>query len=146
MRVPRGLFLSDKMTAALSSKRMWEPSGRPYSLCVRTTTALTTSPFLTAELGTASLTEQTITSPTVATDLLPPATTRMHISWRAPVLSATLSLVNGRIMAVYSSSVSATPRLTSDSDHFSASAAARGRAGVGGSTDGSVIGAPADGS
>src|SRR5438477_9970498 len=97
MRVPRGLFLSERITAALSSNRMCDPSGRPYSLCVRTTTARTTSPFFTGELGTAILTEHTTTSPTPATDLPPPATTRMHISSRAPVLSATLSLVYGRI-------------------------------------------------
>src|SRR5581483_5142304 len=32
MRVPRGLFCWLMSTAALSSKRMCEPSGRPYSL------------------------------------------------------------------------------------------------------------------
>src|SRR5919199_4355457 len=62
-------------------------------------TALTTSPFLTEPPGVASLTEATITSPMEASNLEPPATTRMHISSRAPVLSATRSLVWGMIMA-----------------------------------------------
>src|SRR5919197_3052317 len=98
MRVPLGLFLSWRMTAALSSKRMYEPSGRPYSLAWRTMTARTTSPFLTEPPGLASLTEATMTSPMEASNLEPPATTRMHISSRAPVLSATRSLVCGMIM------------------------------------------------
>src|SRR5438105_2616206 len=68
---------------------MYEPSGRPYSLAWRTITALTTSPFLTEPPGVASLTEATITSPIEASNFEPPATTRMHISSRAPVLSAT---------------------------------------------------------
>src|ERR1700674_4440083 len=98
MRVPLGLFLSCKMTAALSSKRIYEPSGRPYSLAWRTITALTTSPFLTEPPGVASLTEATITSPTEASNFEPPATTRIHISSRAPVLSATRTRVCGMIM------------------------------------------------
>src|SRR5579872_1950141 len=98
MRVPLGLFLSWRMTAALSSKRMYEPSGRPYSFAWRTMTALTTSPFLTEPPGVASLTEATITSPIEASNFDPPATTRMHISSRAPVLSATRSRVCGMIM------------------------------------------------
>src|SRR6266581_7075294 len=77
---------------------MYEPSGRPYSLAWRTMTALTTSPFLTEPPGVASLTEATITSPTEASNFEPPATTRMHISSRAPVLSATRSLVCGMII------------------------------------------------
>src|SRR5215472_3893571 len=98
MRVPLGLFLSWRITAALSSKRIYEPSGRPYSLAWRTMTALTTSPFLTEPPGVASLTEATMTSPIEASNLEPPATTRMHISSRAPVLSATRSRVCGMIM------------------------------------------------
>src|SRR5207253_1843362 len=98
IRVPRGLFLSCRITAALSSKRMYEPSGRPYSLAWRTMTALTTSPFLTEPPGVASLTDATITSPIEASNFEPPATTRMHISSRAPVLSATRSLVCGMII------------------------------------------------
>src|SRR5436309_1822082 len=100
MRVPLGLFLSCRITAALSSKRMYEPSGRPYSLAVRTMTALTTSPFLTEPPGVASLTDATITSPTEASNLEPPATTRIHISSRAPVLSATRTRVWGMIMGL----------------------------------------------
>src|SRR5207249_5191231 len=79
---------------------MYEPSGRPYSLAWRTMTALTTSPFLTEPPGVASLTEATITSPIEASNFDPPATTRMHISSRAPVLSATRSLVCGMITKV----------------------------------------------
>src|SRR6266849_234623 len=47
MRVPRGLLAWARRTAAFSSKRISEPSGRLYSLFTRTTTALTTSPFFT---------------------------------------------------------------------------------------------------
>src|SRR6266581_8495260 len=79
---------------------MYEPSGRPYSLAWRTMTALTTSPFLTEPPGVASLTEATITSPIEASNFEPPATTRMHISSRAPVLSATRTLVCGMIIDV----------------------------------------------
>src|SRR5437879_1894192 len=82
---------------------MYEPSGRPYSLAWRTMTALTTSPFLTEPPGVASLTEATITSPTEASNLEPPATTRMHISSRAPVLSATRTLVCGMIIWLFPS-------------------------------------------
>src|SRR5207245_3384552 len=78
---------------------MYEPSGRPYSLAWRTITALTTSPFLTEPPGVASLTEATTTSPIAASNFEPPATTRMHISSRAPVLSATRSLVCGMIIS-----------------------------------------------
>src|SRR5437879_12453055 len=77
---------------------MYEPSGRPYSLAWRTITALTTSPFLTEPPGVASLTEATITSPIEASNFEPPATTRIHISSRAPVLSATRTRVCGMII------------------------------------------------
>src|SRR2546428_4769371 len=76
---------------------MVEPSGRPYSLAVLTTTARTTSLFLTAPPGVASLTVPTITSPTLAYSLFP-ASTRIHMISRAPVLSATRQRVKGRIM------------------------------------------------
>jgi hypothetical protein len=66
MRVPRGLFCASMMTAAFSSKAMYVPSSRPNSFFVRTTTALTTSPFFTVPCGVAVLTAATITSPTVA--------------------------------------------------------------------------------
>jgi hypothetical protein len=78
-------------TAAFSSNRMWLPSGRPYSLAVRTITARTTSPFLTLELGSACLTLATITSPTSAVSLVERPMTVMHMIVRAPVLSATRS-------------------------------------------------------
>jgi hypothetical protein len=63
MRVPRGSPSPFKMTAAFSSKRMYEPSARRRSFTVRTMTALTTSPFLTLPPGIASLTVATMTSP-----------------------------------------------------------------------------------
>jgi hypothetical protein len=63
MRVPRGSPSVLRITAAFSSKRMYEPSGRRRSLTVRTTTALTTSPFLTLPPGIASFTVATMTSP-----------------------------------------------------------------------------------
>ena len=66
MRVPRGSPPSLMMTAAFSSKRMYEPSGRRRSLAVRTMTALTTSPFFTPAPGMASLTVATMTSPMLA--------------------------------------------------------------------------------
>ena len=66
MRVPRGLFCVSISTAAFSSKAMYVPSSRPNSFFVRTTTACTTSPFLTEPCGMALLTVPTITSPTPA--------------------------------------------------------------------------------
>ena len=63
MRVPRGLFCASMITAAFSSKAMYVPSSRPNSFFVRTTTALTTSPFLTVPCGLACLTVAVITSP-----------------------------------------------------------------------------------
>src|SRR5437773_12285137 len=53
IRVPRGLLAVASRTAAFSSKRIKEPSGRLYSLLTRTTTAFTTSPFLTWPPGCA---------------------------------------------------------------------------------------------
>src|SRR5690242_2676081 len=64
MRVPRGLFCWSMITAAFSSKAMYVPSLRPNSFFVRTTTARTTSPFLTVPFGVACLTVAMITSPT----------------------------------------------------------------------------------
>src|SRR4029450_3915754 len=66
MRVPRGSPPSLMMTAAFSSKRMYEPSGRRRSLAVRTTTAFTTSAFFPPQPALASLTVATITSPMLA--------------------------------------------------------------------------------
>src|SRR5262249_12462487 len=91
MRVPRGSPPSLMITAAFSSKRMYDPSGRRRSLTVRTTTALTTSPFFTPAPGRASFTVATMTSPMPAYRRpLPPSTRMQRISF-APVLSATLS-------------------------------------------------------
>src|SRR6267143_480868 len=66
MRVPRGLLAVARRTAAFSSKRISEPSGRLYSFFTRTTTALTTSPFLTWPPGWADLTVAVMMSPTDA--------------------------------------------------------------------------------
>src|SRR3954463_14496594 len=63
MRVPRGLFWVSMITAAFSSNAMYVPSSRPNSFFVRTTTALTTSPFLTVPFGLACLTVATMMSP-----------------------------------------------------------------------------------
>src|SRR5271163_1433398 len=63
MRVPRGLFSLSMMTIALLSKRRYEPSLRRICLRVRTTTASTTSPFLTVPSGAASLMWALMTSP-----------------------------------------------------------------------------------
>jgi len=63
MRVPRGSPSFLRITAAFSSKRMYDPSGRLRSFVVRTTTAFTTSPFLTLPPGMASLTVATMMSP-----------------------------------------------------------------------------------
>src|SRR4029079_9874388 len=63
------------------------------SLAVRTITAWTTSPFLTAAFGIAVLTLATITSPIPAVVFVERPITRMHWIVRAPVLSATLRRV-----------------------------------------------------
>src|SRR4029078_8290352 len=91
MRVPRGSPPSLMITAAFSSKRMYEPSGRRRSFLVRTTTAFTTSPFLTPAPGIASLTVATMTSRMLAWRRPEPPRTRMHRISLAPVLSATRS-------------------------------------------------------
>ena len=54
------------ITAALSSNAMEVPSSRENGFRVRTTTALTTSPFFTAPCGVAVFTVPTMTSPTRA--------------------------------------------------------------------------------
>ena len=51
------------ITAAFSSNAIDVPSSRPNGFFVRTTTACTTSPFLTAPCGVAVLTVAVITSP-----------------------------------------------------------------------------------
>src|SRR5690606_3917043 len=98
-RVPRGSFWLLMITAAFESKRMEEPSLRLTSFLVRTITALTTSPFLTAACGIASFTAATITSPTDPTHCWPVPSTRMHWIVRAPELSATSRYVSCWIIA-----------------------------------------------
>src|SRR5262249_29606295 len=93
MRVPTGSICGLIRTAAFRSKRMIEPSARLMSLEMRTTTAFMTSPFFTRPRGMASFTETTITSPMVAYLRLEPPRTLMHITRRAPELSATSRLV-----------------------------------------------------
>src|SRR5882724_5206956 len=66
IRVPTGSDWLLISTAALRSKRITEPSGRRISFATRTTTAFMTSPFFTRPRGMASLTDTTMTSPTVA--------------------------------------------------------------------------------
>src|SRR5262245_22459137 len=93
MRVPTGSIWGVIRTAAFRSKRMTEPSGRLMSLEMRTTTAFMTSPFFTRPRGIASFTDTTITSPMVAYLRLEPPSTLMHMTRRAPELSATSRLV-----------------------------------------------------
>ena len=66
MRVPRGFRPASMITAAFSSNAMNVPSSRANGFLVRTTTAVTTSPFLTAPFGVACLTVPTMMSPTRA--------------------------------------------------------------------------------
>src|SRR3954447_7775153 len=93
IRVPTGSICGLISTAAFLSKRITEPSGRLMSLRTRTTTAFMTSPFLTRPRGIASFTETTMTSPIVAYLRLEPPSTLMHMTRRAPELSATSRLV-----------------------------------------------------
>src|SRR5256714_14850660 len=93
MRVPTGSICGLISTAALRSKRMIEPSGRLMSFEMRTTTAFITSPFFTRPRGIASFTDTTITSPMVAYLRFEPPSTLMHMTRRAPELSATSRLV-----------------------------------------------------
>src|SRR5215813_1700351 len=118
MRVPTGSICGVISTAALRSKRMIEPSGRRMSLRTRTTTAFITSPFFTRPRGIASLTETTITSPTVAYLRFEPPSTLMHMTRRAPELSATSRLVCIWIMTSCSDAA----------DHFPAFQLGLGRA------------------
>ena len=99
MRVPIGSRALSTSTAALSSKRMYEPSARTMPFFVRTTTARRTSPFLTRAFGIASFTETTMMSPIDAYLRRVPPSTRMQATFRAPELSATSSVDSGWIMA-----------------------------------------------
>src|SRR6266481_5509150 len=69
------------------------PSARRISLAVRTITALRTWPFFTRPRGIASFTLTTIVSPTPAYLRLEPPSTLMHMTRRAPELSATSKFV-----------------------------------------------------
>src|SRR6202140_854033 len=71
------------------------------SLRPPTTTAFITSPFFTPPRGIASFTDTTMTSPMVAYFRLEPPSTLMHMTLRAPELSATSSLVCIWIMMVH---------------------------------------------
>src|ERR1700691_3532496 len=93
MRVPTGSICGLINTAALRSKRMTEPSARLMSLEMRTMTAFITSPFFTRPRGISSFTETTMTAPMVAYLRLEPPSTLMHMTRRAPELSATSRLV-----------------------------------------------------
>src|SRR4030095_14335390 len=104
MRVPRGFCCSLMITAAFSSKRMWELWGRRFCFFPRTTTALTTSPSLTAPPGMASFTVATMMSPMEAERRPDPPRTRMQRISLAPVLSATFSRDSCWIILVASSS------------------------------------------
>src|ERR1700681_4660996 len=86
-------------TAALRSKRITEPSARRISLAILTITAFITSPFFTRPRGIASFIETTIVSPIVAYFRFEPPSTLMHMTRRAPELSATSRLLCIWIMA-----------------------------------------------
>lgn len=99
IRVPRSSFFLFRSTAALSSNRIYLPSGRRYSFFVRTMRARCTSPRLTLTIfdvgellgmGRARLTTQTISSPTVPTPgVLFAFSTFTHSTRSAPELSIT---------------------------------------------------------
>src|ERR1700741_3936654 len=108
MRVTTGSICGLISTAALRSNGIIEPSGRLMSLGIRPITAFITSPFFTRPRGIASFTETTITSPMVAYLRLDPPSTLMHITRRAPELSATSRFVCIWIMMLSSFSFRAT--------------------------------------
>src|SRR5260370_29386613 len=72
------------------------------SLRTRPTPAFITSPFFTRPRGIASFTDPTMTSPIVAYFRLDPPSTLMHMTRRAPELSATSRLVCIWIIMVHS--------------------------------------------
>src|SRR5215468_8463783 len=92
-RVPMGSSASLISTAALSSNRMYVPSLRRCSLRMRTITHFTTLPSLIWLSGVASFTDAVTMSPNPAFNPASPPTGKMHISLRAPELSATVSQV-----------------------------------------------------
>src|ERR1700739_739017 len=97
-RVPTGSPVSLINTAALSSNRMYVPSLRRHSLRIRTITHFTTLPSLIWLSGVASFTEAVTMSPRPAFNPESPPMGRMHMSFRAPELSATVSQVRICIM------------------------------------------------
>src|SRR3954451_25308381 len=64
-------------------------------------TALATSPFLTLAFGIASLTDTTMMSPIEAYFLFVPPSTRMHMIFLAPELSATSRVVVVWTMTIF---------------------------------------------
>ena len=77
------------ITAAFSSKAMYVPSSRPNPFFVRTTTALTTSPFLTVPCGSACLTVATIVhsrESSVAESTLQTLSSRMAQAAQTPTI------------------------------------------------------------
>src|SRR5690606_16394728 len=92
MRVPTGSAWLLMSTAALRSKRITVPSWRRTGAAVRTTTAFMTWPFFTRPRGMASFTDTTMMSPTEAYLRCEPPSTLMHMTRRAPELSATSRL------------------------------------------------------
>src|SRR6267154_1255316 len=98
IRVPLGSSWAVNNTAALSSKRMYEPSFLRTSFLVRTITALLTVPFLIWLVGNADFTVTTILSPTLAERLCVPPNTWRQSTSLAPLLSATVSLLSVEIM------------------------------------------------
>src|SRR3954466_15478199 len=93
IRVPRGFKSLSITTMALLSKRRTEPSLRLIGCRVRTTTARITSPFFTVPVALASFTFAVITSP-IPADCAPPLPmTPIIVAMRAPLLSATSSLL-----------------------------------------------------
>lgn len=89
MRVPIGSLLLLINTAEFSSKRRWLPSDLRIECLVLTITALVIEPFLTLDVGKASLTVTTIISPMEAVLRRLPPKTFMHWIFLAPELSAT---------------------------------------------------------
>src|ERR1700692_4644053 len=108
---------------------MREPSGRRIAFETRTTTAFITSPFLTRPRGIASLTDTTMTSPTEAYFRFEPPSTLMHMTRRAPELSATSRLVCIWIIVLtrYQSPVEPAPGVPPDWPQIVLFACRRGR-------------------
>src|SRR5439155_6864222 len=97
-RVPTGSPASLISTAAFWSKRIYVPSRRRCSFRVRTMTAFTTVPFFVWPSGAASFTLAVTTSPKPARRPVAPPSGSIICSLRAPLLSATSSML--RIITV----------------------------------------------